>query len=107
MAKAGKRLSWGPAPGAKARWQFRLYIAGALGRSAVALANLKKLSLQRLAGQCEVEVVDLLREPARARSDGVVVIPMLERTAPEPVRRVVGDLSNVERVLTGLELEPP
>ncbi len=75
-----------------------------MGRSVIALANLKKC-LERLAGQCEVEVVDLLREPARARSDGVVVIPTLERTAPKPVRRVVGDLSNVERVVSGLELK--
>jgi circadian clock protein KaiB len=90
----------------KARWQLRLYIAGALGRSAAALTNLRSLCVERLGGECEVEVVDLTREPARARSDGVVVVPTLERTAPKPVLRVVGDLSNAERVLAGLELKP-
>ncbi len=88
----------------KARWRLRLYIAGCLGRSATALANLRALCSGRLAGECEVEVVDLTREPARARSDGVVVLPTLERRAPGPVRRVVGDLSNPERVLAGLQL---
>ncbi len=104
MAKASQELHWGPAAGVKARWRLRLYIAGSMGRSAAALANLRALCLERLAGACEVEVVDLLREPARARSDGVVVLPTLERRAPEPVRRVVGDLSNAERVLARLEL---
>ncbi len=98
-------MSWGPAAGVQAQWQLTLYIAGAMGRSLVALANLKKLCLERLAGGCQVEVVDLLREPARARRDGVLVIPTLERTAPKPVRRVVGDLSNLERVLAGLDLK--
>ncbi len=98
-------MGWGTAAGVKARWKLRLYIAGAMGRSLAALSNLKRLCVERLAEQCDVEVVDLLREPGRARSDGVVVIPTLERTAPKPVRRVVGDLSKAERVLAGLDLK--
>ncbi len=86
------------------RWHLRLYIAGSRGRSDVALMNLKKFCAERLRGNCLVEVIDLLENPARAKSDHIVAIPTLVRAGPGPMRRVLGDLSNLERVLGGLKL---
>ncbi len=88
------------------RWRFKLYVAGLNGKSLVALTNLKRICVERLAGNYEVEVVDLLKKPALAKSDEIVAIPTLVRAAPEPMRRVLGDLSNTERVLSGLALGP-
>ncbi len=85
-------------------WHLRLYIADCRGRSVIAVANLEKLCTERLQGHCRVEIVDLVIDPARAKRDEIVAIPTLERTAPKPVRRVLGDLSNFDRVLSGLEL---
>lgn len=85
-------------------WRLRLYVAGQTPKSLTAFSNLKALCEQHLAGQYEIEVVDLLREPQQAMADQIVALPTLVRKLPEPIKRVIGDLSNVERVKIGLDL---
>lgn len=85
-------------------WRLRLYVAGQTPRSITALANLKRLCDTRLAGQYEIEVIDLLRHPHLARQDQIVAIPTLVRKLPRPMRKIIGDLSGRERVLVGLGL---
>lgn len=105
MAKARKSAS-NPEDVPTNRWRLKLYIAGQSGKSMTALANLKRICAEWLAESCEVEVIDLLKNPALARNDEIVAIPTLVRAGPGPVRRVLGDLSNTERVLSGLDLRP-
>lgn len=85
-------------------WHLRLYVAGQSPASLDACANLRKLCDEHLAGRYEIEIVDLIEQPTRARSDDVVAIPTLVRHLPAPTRRVIGDLSNTERVLSHLRL---
>lgn len=85
-------------------FRLRLYVAGQTPRSALAQANLAQVCESYLPGRHEIEVVDLLDQPDRARTDGVLVIPTLVRCLPEPVRKVVGDLSDTTRLLAGLEV---
>jgi circadian clock protein KaiB len=92
--------------GAHRTWRLRLYVAGQTPKSIVALANLKRLCEGHLAGRYRIEVVDLLRQPHRARRDDIVVVPTLVRQLPPPIRKIIGDLSNVERVLVGLDVLP-
>ncbi len=92
--------------GARRTWRLRLYVAGQTPKSIAALANLKRLCEGHLAGRYRVEVVDLLNQPHLARRDGIVVVPTLVRQLPPPIRKIIGDLSNVERVLEGLDLLP-
>jgi len=87
------------------QWTLRLYIAGQTPRSLTAFANLKKLCEQHLAGRYQIEVVDLLKAPQLGAKDQIVALPTLIRRLPEPVRRVIGDLSNAERVRLGINLE--
>ena len=87
-------------------WQLRLYIAGHTPRSSAVLANLKKLCEEHLAGQYSIEVIDLLRNPTLARGDQILALPTLVRKLPPPVKKIIGDLSNEERVLVGLDLRP-
>jgi circadian clock protein KaiB len=89
-----------------ATWNLRLYVAGQTPRSLAALTNLKRLCEARLAGRYSIEIVDLLDQPERARADQILAIPTLIRRLPEPMRKIIGDLSNTERVLVGLDLEP-
>jgi len=89
---------------AKKKWELRLYTAGQTARSIKAFDNLKKLCEEHLAGQYEIEVIDLLKDPKLARGDQIVAVPTLVRKLPEPVRKIIGDLSNTERVLVGLDL---
>ncbi|MCH1866898.1 circadian clock KaiB family protein [Nocardioides sp. CFH 31398] len=91
---------------ADASFHLRLYVAGQTPRSALAQANLYALCEARLPGRHHIEIVDLMDEPARARTDGVIAVPTLIRVSPTPVRRVVGDLSDTARLLAGLELGP-
>ena len=86
------------------RWELRLYVAGQTVRSTTALANLRKLCEEHLAGKYSIEVIDLLERPQLAQGEQIVAIPTLERRLPEPVRKIIGDLSNTERVLIGLDL---
>ena len=88
------------------RWNLRLYVAGQTERSVRAFDNLKKLCEEHLAGKYHIEVIDLLRDPKLARGDQIVAVPTLVRRLPEPVRKIIGDLSNTERVLVGLDLRP-
>jgi circadian clock protein KaiB len=88
------------------RVELRLYLAGQTPRSIAALANLKKLCKEHLAGKYRLEVIDLLKNPQLARGDQIVAIPTLVRRLPQPIRKIIGDLSNTERVLVGLQLRP-
>ncbi len=92
--------------GARGIWRLRLYVAGQSPKSITALANLKRLCESHLAGRYRIEVVDLLNQPHLARRDDIVVVPTLVRQLPEPVRKIIGDLSNEKRVLVGLEVLP-
>jgi circadian clock protein KaiB len=85
---------------------LRLYVAGQTPKSVAAFANLKKLCEEHLAGRYKIEVVDLLKQPQLAAGDQILAIPTLVRKLPEPLRKIVGDLSNTERTLVGLNLRP-
>ena len=87
-------------------WELRLYVAGQTPKSMAAFSNLKKLCEERLQGQYRIEVIDLLENPALAKGDQIFAIPTLVRKLPVPVRKIIGDLSNTERVLVGLDLRP-
>ena len=87
-------------------WELRLYVAGQTPKSIAAFTNLKKLCEEHLAGRYKIEVIDLLVNPQLAAGDQIVAIPTLVRKLPEPLRRIVGDLSNTERTLVGLQLCP-
>jgi circadian clock protein KaiB len=92
--------------GARRVWRLRLYLAGQTPKSIAALANLKRLCDGHLAGRYRIEVVDLVKQPHLARRDDIVVVPTLVRQLPPPIRKIIGDLSNVERVLVGLDVLP-
>ena len=83
-------------------WQLRLYVAGQTPRSLHAVANLTTLCEEHLAGRYDIEVIDLVEQPSRAQYDDILAVPTLVRRLPEPLRKVIGDLSDVERVLVGL-----
>ena len=87
-------------------WALRLYVAGQTPKSITAFANLKKICEAHLAGRYTIEVVDLLQQPQLAAGDQIVAIPTLVRKLPHPLRKIVGDLSNAERALVGLQLRP-
>lgn len=88
------------------KWELRLYVAGKTPKSLAAIANLQRLCDEYLAGKYTIEVVDLIAHPHLAKGDEILAIPTLVRKLPEPIRRVIGDLSNVERTLVGLQLRP-
>lgn len=96
----------GSAPADPNVWELRLYVAGKTPKSVAALENLTRLCEEHLRGQYRIEVVDLLVHPKLARGDQIVAIPTLVRKLPEPIRKVIGDLSNTERTLVGLQLRP-
>ena len=87
-------------------WDLRLYVAGQTPKSMAAIANLKRLCEEHLPGRHRIEVVDLMENPRLARTDQILAIPTLVRTLPNPIRKVIGDLSNSERVLVGLDIRP-
>ena len=88
------------------KWELRLYTAGQSPKSIAALANLKRVCEEHLAGRYSIEVVDLLKNPRLAKDHEIIAIPTLVRKLPEPLRRLVGDLSDTERTLVGLQLRP-
>ena len=92
-------------PAAGEKWNLRLYTAGQSPKSLAALANLKRVCEQHLSGRYSIEVVDLMKHPRLAKDDQIVAIPTLVRKLPEPLRRIVGDLSDTERTLVGLQLK--
>jgi circadian clock protein KaiB len=87
-------------------WDLKLYVAGQTPKSVAALTNLKRMCEEHLAGRYRLEVVDLAENPHLARSDQILAIPTLVRRLPSPIRKIIGDLSNSERVLVGLDLRP-
>ena len=87
-------------------WQLKLYVAGTTARSTAALENLKRLCEEHLAGRYSIEVIDLLQNPQLAAGDQILAVPTLVRKFPEPLRKIIGDLSNQERVLVGLDVKP-
>lgn len=87
-------------------WELRLYVAGQTANSLKAFANLQKICEEHLAGKYVIEVVDLLENPTLARGDQILAVPTLVRKLPEPVKKIIGDLSNTDRVLVGLDLRP-
>jgi circadian clock protein KaiB len=108
---AGEEESAPSAPGLREKaapevWELRLYVAGQTAKSVAAFANLQRLCEEHLQGQYVIEVIDLLVHPQLARGDQIVAIPTLVRKLPHPIRKIVGDLSNTERALVGLQLRP-
>ncbi|HEY2187806.1 MAG TPA: circadian clock KaiB family protein [Caldimonas sp.] len=93
-----------PARAQQAEWQLRLYVAGATAKSVAALANLRCLCESHLAGRYEIEVIDLLVNPKLAAGDQILAVPTLVRKFPEPIRKIIGDLSDEARVLVGLDV---
>jgi circadian clock protein KaiB len=87
-------------------WRLRLYVAGQAPRSLQALRNLQNLCDEHLAGRYEIEVIDLVDRPSLARSDDILAIPTLVRRLPAPLRKIIGDLSDTDQVLVGLEVRP-
>lgn len=87
-------------------WDLRLYVAGQTARAVAAFANLQKICEDHLPGQYRIEVIDLLKSPQLAKGDQILAVPTLVRKLPEPMRKIIGDLSNTERVLIGLDLRP-
>jgi circadian clock protein KaiB len=87
-------------------YELRLYIAGNTPRSTVALANLKKYCEQHLKNKYTIEVIDLLVHPQLAEGDQILAVPTLVKKVPEPIRKIIGDLSNEEKVLVGLNIRP-
>jgi len=89
---------------AEDEWILRLYVAGQSARSAAALRNLEAICEEHLAGRYRIEVIDLLKQPQLARGDQIVAVPTLVRHLPPPMKKIIGDLSNEDRVLIGLDL---
>lgn len=87
------------------RWLLRLYVAGQTPKGLTALANLKALCEEHLAGRYQIEVIDLLQNPTLAKGDQIVALPTLVRRLPPPLRKILGDLSDTERVLVGLNVQ--
>ena len=89
-----------------AEWQLLLYIAGQTPKSIKALSNVKKYAEEHLQGKYSIEIIDLLVSPQLAEGDQILAVPTLVRRFPEPIRKIIGDLSNEERVLVGLNIKP-
>jgi circadian clock protein KaiB len=107
MSRRSSGCSCGGGEGARDRhWVLRLYVAGLTPRSVQAIANLRAICDEHLAGRYEMEVVDIYQNPQATRDEQVVAAPTLVKSLPPPVRRIVGDLSDSERVLVGLDLRP-
>jgi circadian clock protein KaiB len=90
----------------KAEWQLLLYIAGQTPKSITALNNIKKYAEVHLKGKYSIEIIDLLVNPKLAEDDQILALPTLVRRLPEPIRKIIGDLSNEEKVLVGLNIKP-
>lgn len=99
-----------PEPGTPRRsrklWRLRLYVAGQTPKSVAAFSNLKQICETHLDGRYRIEVIDLIERPELSRGDQILAIPTLVRKLPQPVRKIIGDLSDTDRVLVGLDLRP-
>ena len=89
-----------------AKYDLCLYVAGNTQKSSVALANLKRICADHLGGEYRIKVIDLVKHPALARGDQILAIPTLVRRLPSPVRKIIGDFSDTQRVLVGLDVKP-
>lgn len=96
----------GAGGGAMPKWELRLYVAGRTPRSARALVNLQRICEHHMKGEYRIEVIDVAANPELAIADQVLALPTLVRKLPEPMKKIIGDLSNEERVLVGLDLRP-
>jgi circadian clock protein KaiB len=96
MNKAGKQETW----------EMRLYVAGQTSKSIAAFANLKKICEEHLTGRYRIEIIDLLKTPQLAKDDQIFALPTLIRKLPPPLKKIIGDLSNQEKVLVGLDIRP-
>lgn len=105
-AKPAKSKAPAKPESSKKVYELRLYVAGQTPRSLQALSNLKRICEEHLAGHYRVEIIDLLRKPQLAAGDQILAIPTLVRTIPKPARKIIGDLSNTEKVLVGLDVRP-
>jgi circadian clock protein KaiB len=103
--KTVKRRAAAPAPAAKL-WQLRLYVMDSTPKSLTAFANLKKICETHLKGRYRITVIDLVKQPQLAKGDQILAIPTVVRKLPKPVRTIIGNLSDTERVLVGLDLRP-
>ncbi len=90
----------------KIKYELRLYVAGQTPKCIAAFANLKKLCDEHLKGEYRIEIIDLIENPQIARGDQILAIPTLVRKLPPPLKKIIGDLSNTERVLVGLDIKP-
>jgi circadian clock protein KaiB len=104
-ANKAKVVKCPPVDRASDFWKLRLYVAGQTPKSLRALANLKRLCEERLRGRYEIEVTDLLVHPHLAKDDQILAIPTLVRQSPAPLRKIIGDLSDTDRVLVGMDLQ--
>jgi circadian clock protein KaiB len=91
---------------AEVLWELRLYVAGQTPKSLSALINLKRICEEYLPGKYKIEVIDLIQNPKLAKGDQILAVPTLIKRLPAPISKVIGDLSNTERVLVGLDLVP-
>jgi len=87
-------------------YELRLYVAGQTAKSLAAFANLKRICETHLAGQYRIEIIDLMKRPQLAEGDQILALPTLVRRLPQPIKKIIGDLSNEERVLVGLDVQP-
>ncbi len=105
-AKAAKPAKAKPSAETPVAFQLRLYVAGRTSKSLSAFNNLKRICETHLAGQYRIEIIDLLETPQLAAGDQILAVPTLVRRLPEPIKKIIGDLSNEERVLVGLDIQP-
>jgi len=101
-----KSRATAPRPRADKLWQLRLYVAGQTPKSLTAFSNLKQICETHLSGRRSIEKIDLVEHPQLSKGDQILAIPTLVRKLPMPVRKIIGDLSDTERVLVGLDLRP-
>ena len=106
MKNTGRKSSAAGANSNGQFWELRLYVAGQTPKALTAFSNLKLICEEHLAGKYRIEVIDLLKDPTLARGDQILALPTLVRKLPHPMRKIIGDLSNTERVLVGLDLRP-
>jgi circadian clock protein KaiB len=102
----GRKTNEGVATAKEEKWELRLYVAGQSPRSLEAFANLKRICEEHLKGKYSIEVIDLLENPQLAKGDQILAVPTLVRKLPEPIRKIIGTLSEEDRVLVGLNIRP-
>ena len=104
--KAAPKRETGRKSSPKSFWELRLYVAGKTSRSIAAFENLQQICTEHLDGRYSIEVIDLLENPTLAKGNQILALPTVVRKLPEPIKRVIGDLSNTEKVLVGLDIRP-